>query len=242
VDLMALQKWNHFNTLFHPKQLNNTPKIKVALILADKEETIDLLDTTYTLNPLPERGGGEQWMAKYKIKVTNISDENLYISVLTLGSDMSITANPFHNESILLAPKTEKYFYDFDPYNRRIRCFLDTYKEVYNWQYEWFNYKFIVSETGDFSGSIPTFLQDGFYPPRLISNPMASVSRKKYLNKDHYWEIYTSSIRLKNPTYNEISGDLAARLAAYLKEERIAPYLRQVYPAAVLEEAGLASS
>jgi len=232
-DIIALKKWNHFHTLYHPNQLTNTPKIKVELIDANTKKVIDILDGVHTLKALPERAGKE-WAAKFQIKVTNSSTQDLYIAVLTLGSDMSITAKPFYNQSILLPPQKTKYFYDFEPYHRMAQCSLDTYKEVYNWPYEWFYYKFIVTEAGDFSASIPSFLQQGFYPPRLIGNPMGAVDRKQHLNQENYWAVYTSTIHLKNPTYNEISGHLAEQLDEYLAEDRIAPFLKKVYPDDIL--------
>ena len=232
-NLKLLKKWNHFNTLYNPNQLSAKPLIKVELIPDGGKMGIDITDAEYALNPFPDRMQGE-WSAKYRIKVSNLSKKELYILVLILGSDLSISAGAFNKQSVLLSPGEFKFLYNHLP-EATARCFLDTYKEVYNWKQEWFHYKFIVCEEGDISGST-TFLQKRVYPPLLRSNPMHFVGVKGYTKQKKYWTIHTSTIYLKNPTYNKISGELEKYLDWYLTDKRVAPFLKKLYPKSAFQK------
>lgn len=237
LELLCLKKWNHFNGLYNPNQLLSTSHIKMELKKEASEDWIDITDGDINLKAFEERNE-EAWWTKYQVKVTNQSSKDMYVSVLTLGSDMSISAGPFDGQTVLLPAGKSKYFYDHlaQETNDQIgqgfaQCYFDLYKEVYNWEYEWFHYKLIVSEAGDFSASIPSFLQEGFYPPRMISNRMNVVSRFEFEQQEQFWQIYTSTIRLMNPNYNQISEVIQL----HLKDDRISPYLKKVYPSNALK-------
>ena len=226
-DLAKLRRWHHFQSLHNPAQLCTSSLIKVELINKEGKST-DITDTQIILDANTDRFHNKWWYTTYQIKITNFAQQGLYILPLSLGSDGSISASPFDNRGIFLSVGASKYFYDHLA-NPIASCFLDVYKEVYNWEYEWFHYKFIVHTEEDISTSIPNMIQDSFLPPLLHSDNREANKRTSFLPEDVQWSVYTSSILMKNPSFNIISGALQQHLDYYLSDDRLRPFMEHNY-------------
>ena len=233
-DIQTLQQWHFFNTLYNPNQLRQAAPIKVELIPEGMKEGLDITDSIATLKANSNRWEG-LWYADFQIKLTNTSQQDLFIVALSLGSDLSISAAPLDSQSILLPAGKSKYFYDHSGYGKVARCTFDTYKEVYNWKKEWFHYKFIINSEEDISGSIPSFEQAGCLPPLPFGNRGAKgvTGKPRTHEKEAYWAVYTSTIELLNPSYDEVSGTLLDQWEIYKQE--IGEYLEKCYPVPALE-------
>ncbi len=231
--LPSLQKWMHFKNLHNPDQFQQTPPIKIELLNTDNQLIKNITNQSIDLNPKRKTRQG-LWFDTYKIKVTNVSDTDYYLSVLTLGSDMSITAKPFDQQSILL-PKGESQFFYKHLAQPIASAVLDDYKTVYNWPAEWFHYQFIIHYEEDFSSSIPTCLQAGLPTPTLRANWMNVIPREKLEMASQHWAVYTSTIRLLNPEYQTITGELAEHWTYYQKEEKLWPFIQKLYPKTAID-------
>jgi len=221
--LPNFQRWMHFKNLYNPDQPQKEPPIKVALLTTDNQFIKNITNQTSSLNPKQKTRQG-LWFDAYKIKVTNVSDTDYYLTVLTLGSDLSITAKPFDQQSILL-PKGESQFFYKHLAKPIASALLDDYKTVYNWQAEWFHYQFILHYEEDFSTSIPACLQPSLPNPILRSNRMGLIQRAEFELVPRNWAVYTSTIRLLNPTYQSITGELAQHWATYQNDARLWPFI-----------------
>lgn len=231
--LPSLQKWIHFKNLHNPDQFQHTSPIKVELLTTDNQLIKNITNQSIDLNPKCKTTRG-LWFDTFKIKVTNISDTDYYLTVLTLGSDMSITAKPFDQQSILL-PKGESQFFYKHLAQPIASAALDAYKAVYNWEAEWFHYQFILHYEEDFSSSIPACLQPGLPSPILRANWMNIVRREKLELSPKHWAIYTSTIRLINPDYQAVTGELALNWEHYKADRRLWPFIQNLYPQAAID-------
>lgn len=222
-DLSLLRKWNHFYHLKNEKQNDQPALIQVELVETENSKKKDITNNSYTLSPQSKRAPNKEWYSQYKIKVTNKTNKNLYILVLTLGSNISITSKPYDNQCIILPSGKSKFFYDHLP-EPIAWCSLDTYKELFNWEKEWFHYKFLINDRADISTSIPFFLQGTSSP-----NVRGIVLREKKDQKST-WTTYTSTIQLENPSYNIFDKEKAKILKKHLDNPRIAPLIMEIYP------------
>jgi len=195
-DLRLLRKWNHFYHLKNPQQNAQTPLIQVALTEIDTQKTVDITNGSHTLYAYPSKTPNGEWYSKYQIKVSNKSNKDLYIVVLTLGSNLSISSKPYDNQCVLLPSGTSKSFYDHLP-KPIAYCSLDKYKEVFNWEQEWFHYQFLVNDGENISTSIPFFLQGGAAPD-VRGIDLKNIKQSSKNN----WAVYTSKLHLQNPSYN----------------------------------------
>ena len=227
--LKYIIRWNHFDTLNNPDNKFDKPPVKVEIWETDNDKWYDITDNQYFLES--DMRYNDSFLYKgYKIKVTNISDEILYIGVLILNSDFEISTTPYEGKVIRLEPGNEKLFFD------HIKSFayagLDNYKEVYNWKSEWFHYKFIINNYDDFTTSLSDFEQPALDHP-ITKGEMrftgALEELKEFGQVRKKWGTLKSTIHLKNPTYNIISGDLEKYWDAYTEDERIAPFISNLY-------------
>ena len=164
--------------------------------------------------------------------MTNISKNDLHLVALSLGSDLSISADLFGHQCVLLPAGKSKFFYDHSN-DATVHCFFDEYKEFYNWPKEWFHYKLIVNSVEDISATIGTFTQPGLAQPLPFPATMRGT-RKRGTADDGFWGVYTSTIELTNSTYNQVTGSLLDDLDRHLADESVAPYLGKVYGEGVL--------
>ncbi len=231
--LTAFIKWHHFYSLDNPaKDYDNSP-IQVNIVLADGTKK-DVTNGTHSLIPLKDRDRDGDLYQEVQIEITNTSKERLFVGVLTLASDLSITSNPFNGIAVELQPNSSKTLYDHD--GNTVAVNFDQYKEIYNWKEEWFFYKIIYNNFEDFTPSLKSndFLQLALNPPITISKTKGAIrsergegSKVKEVKKK--WGTCRTRIELANSTYNKITGDLLALADEYGKSEKLSPFIKELY-------------
>ena len=225
-------KWNHFDTLANPDNKFDRPPIKVEICVIDTDKWHDITDTEFYLESDKRLENGLLYQ-EYKIKVTNVSNELLHIGVLILNSDFEISTKPFQNIIIQLEPGSEKLFFDHNE-KSFATAGLDNYKEIYNWKSEWFHYKFIINNYEDLTTSLSDFKQPALDHPILKDYFLNEQLRftgasEEFQEIREKWGTLKSTIHLNNSTYNLISGDLEKYWDDYIEDERIAPFISNLY-------------
>ncbi len=232
--IRSLIKWQHFFTLENPGKDFETCPIQVTLKESDEAWT-DVSNGTFRMNPMPERGQAGTLMQKVSIQIKNISTQRLYVGVLTLNSDLSITSKPFDGKVIELEPNAAKTFYDHKA--DKVFTSLDHYKEVYNWKEEWFYYKFIYNNYEDFSASLndQDFLQPAAEAPLTVQSlrrTLAETARGEGGEMEEVvkrWGTCVTRLELANTTYNAISGDLKDSWDEYSSSILLSPFIKELY-------------
>lgn len=224
----TLIQWNHFNTLENPDSTFDQPPIKVELRVEGEEAWKDITNGTVDLTPIKERDAGD-WLQGIEVKVTNVSTETLHVGVLSLTSDLGISSNQWNKNVVELKAGASKLFYDH--LGDQGEIYFDRYKEIYNWKYEWLHLKFIVNNYEDFTPSLREYLQPGLDQPLTLSaekgeRAKGARARSTVRNK---WGTLKSTIRLKNPEYNIISGELQTDWEHYQLSEEIGPFINKLY-------------
>ncbi|MEP6646834.1 MAG: SGNH/GDSL hydrolase family protein, partial [Saprospiraceae bacterium] len=231
--LNALIKWHHFYSLDNPGKDFEKPPIKIELISEDGQ-SVDITNGKYRLLPNTARLKSGELYKSTKITVTNISDENLFVGVLTLGSDISISSKPFNGIVVELPPGASKTLYDHNQ-NKEVFATIDKYKEVYNWKEEWFYYKFIFNNFEDFTPSLNNtdFLQPALDHPLILPEIKGLRSARgeggqveEVIKK---WGSCITRIELANSTYNIFSGDLLEHQDLYANSKLLSPFIKELY-------------
>lgn len=236
--LSYIVKWHHFDSLENPGKDFDQPPIKVELNLFPKPdqpgEWIEVTNRTIEMEPFAEPDADQEYYRDYLVRVTNVSDETLYVAALSLNSDFSITADQFYNQTIELQPGESKLFFEEEEKGSTISAYLDTYKAVYNWQHEWFHYKFLVNNFDTLTTAVDDFLQPALEPPLTIENTRGDIPKGQKLKSERKkierkWGTVKTTIHLNNPKYNIISGSLLKNWEDYSSSEMLAPFISQVY-------------
>ncbi|MCK8520046.1 caspase family protein [Aquimarina sp. D1M17] len=228
--LQKLIKWNHYHTLENPDNPFHQTPIKVEIRIDDKGKWKDITSLQHDLSVLPNQltKNGEHFQ-KYQCKVTNTSQQKLFVSVLLLSSDISISSAPFDHSTKELQPGHEVLFYEHQtlPYSG---WSFDSYKEIYNWKYDWVYYKFIVTMQDDITSSLPDMNQSALTPPiSHLGNMMGHTALSDLLPEEGKWDIYTSTLHLHNPNVNQITPKLKQNWNWYVNHDILAPFMRALY-------------
>ncbi len=228
--LEALIKWNYYHTLVNPDSGFAEIPIKVEAKIADQPQWVDITNADLSMstvkNKLTQNG---EYYQTYQVRVSNQSKENLFVTALILSSDLSISSDPLDHITKKLKPNESVLFYEHRdaPY---AGWFLDTYKEIYNWEQDWLYYKFIVNTHEDLTTSIPDMGQPSLPPPIThIGNTMGSGHISGVLPKKIKWEVYTSRLHLTNPSFNIIGEKLLKEWDWYTSNEIVAPFINRLY-------------
>ena len=83
-----------------------------------------------------------QVMQQYDVRIQNISEQTIFVGLVALYSDMGISSMAFNNKVVELQPGEVRQLYDekHTPYIQ-----LNDYNIDYNWEEEFFTYKFFIS-------------------------------------------------------------------------------------------------
>jgi len=225
-------KWHHFYSLENPSQDYDKSPIRVTLQY-NQNPAHDVTNGMIRMEALPARNENEEACQEMKIEVTNTSTETLYVAVLTLGSDLSISSNPFYENVVELNPGNSIQFYNKPGDAATVS--LDKYKEIYNWKEEWFYYKFIFTNSKELSTSIQTddFLQPALLPPLIYDPNNANDTNRgegsKLKEEKKKWGTCRTRIELANPTYNIPSGDLLKYAEEYGNSDVLSPFIKELY-------------
>ncbi|NNE25946.1 MAG: hypothetical protein HKN09_03820 [Saprospiraceae bacterium] len=229
-----VKAWHHFNTLNNPGSFN---KIPIAVNL-DPEGNRNWEDTNYAdhdidLFPIERTDEENEWTAYFNLRITNTTNEDLFVACLALDSDFEIDSL-IENHVIKLEPGQEVLL----PENSdQATITLPSYKEVYNWKSNPVRLKFIVSNKEDFSTLLIDAQQPALPHPLIDTTGLATRSgargsikpRGIVRRKKEKWQVFTTTLNLLNPEYNMVSGHLDERWDLYIKNEKIGPFISKLY-------------
>ena len=231
--LNYLCKWHHFLSLENPDKGFDIPPLKIEVQIVGTDQWADITNNQLDLMPLPQNDN--LLFQKLKIRVTNTSRQALHVAVLSLFSDFEIEASPFDNQSVKIEPGQSKELYDHLA-DSTAYISLEPYMDVYNWPWEFWNFTFIVNNFEDFTTSISDFLQPEVNHPFTISPSTKDISAfrgggpaQELKEVEKTWGTVKATLRLKNTTYNIITGDLKKLWQEYTEDERLAPFIGQLY-------------
>ena len=242
--LKYLVKWNHFDTLENPDKDFDKAPIRIELQIKGEDKWHDITNGEFFMEAMPNRYERTRpgtslvekfWIQAYKIRVTNLHFEPLNIGAFTLNSDLSIDTMPFDDRVIKLNPGRSHLFFEHKNQPYGVTTF-NVYKEIYNWKYEWLNYKFIVNDYQDFTDALKDYRQPSPGAPQTISPISKEIEiTRSGLSLDDLeevkkrWGTVKTTLRLKNPEYNIISGELLEYWDAYQNSPELGPFMSKLY-------------
>ncbi len=244
--LKALVKWNHFLTLENPGDTFEKCPIRVE-IKVNGQDWADITNGVVRMQPRDERHDSLGLLQTYKMRISNLTKETLFVGVLALNSDISITSNPFAQRVVELKPDGEqgatREFYDHKE-NALAYTALDDYKEVYNWKEEWLYYKFIFNNFEDFTQSIANreFLQAPLEPPymelglRTTGRQKGEGALEDLKEVKKKWGTCITRIELANSSYDQPTGQLLSNFNAYRESDIVRPFLEKVYSTPIFQD------
>lgn len=234
--LQTIQAWHHFDQLENPDPDFDTAPIKVEACIHGEDNWADVTDGSFTIQPV-SRDSDQDWYRSFDVRITNTTNEKLYVGVLMLNSDFGITAKPFDEQVIELEPGQSKMFYDHQ--NKPVTAYIERYKELYNWKAEWFHYKFIINNFEDFSITIKDYLQPGLPHPITEFDTRGGAKPKGEKDtgetpKPKKWCTLKTTVYLSNPSFNRMPDVLKSQWHLYIKDKILRPFLKAVYPEGVV--------
>ncbi len=228
--LAFLAKWNYYNTLENPEGGFSKTPIKVEIRTADDQPWVDSTNSEFDLIPFKDQlTRNNEYFQKYQVKVSNISNEEIFVTGLLLSSDLAILTDPLDNKTKHLKPGKSIMFYEHtsSPY---AGWSLDSYKEIYNWKHDWLYYKFIVNTGEDITTTIPGMQQNALSPPIThFGNMMGHGAVCDFLPEKTKWSVYSTSLKLINPDYNIISKKIRNNWDWYSEHDIVAPFINRLY-------------
>ncbi|GAA4271506.1 caspase family protein [Aquimarina gracilis] len=228
--LNFLIKWNHYHTLSNPEENFSQTAIKVEIRVGHDQSWQDITNSDFDLVPIENQlTRNDEYFQKYQVKVSNVSNEEVYVTALLLSSDLAIITDPFDHKTKHLKPGESIMFYEHTstPY---AGWSLDSYKEIYNWKHDYLHYKFIINNTEDITATIPEMAQTALPAPIThYGNMMGHGAISDFLPHATKWGVYTSSLRLANPNYNIISNKIIDNWEWYSSNEMVAPFINCLY-------------
>ncbi len=228
--LKSLVKWNHYHTLENPEVGFTKTPIKVEIRIDENQPWIDVTSSNLDLTPIENKftRNGE-YFQQYQIKVSNVCNEEIYVTALLLSSDMAIITDPLDHKTKHIKPGESIMFYEHTsaPY---AGWSLDSYKEIYNWKHDFLHYKFIVNNTEDITSAIPDMAQAALSAPIThFGNMMGHGAISDFLPQETKWGVYNTTLRLINPSYNIMSRKIINNWDWYSDNEVVAPFINGLY-------------
>lgn len=223
-DFKILSRWRHYHTLEKNEGFASIP-IKVEIKL--DSTWYDITNCNYSINTGVQRSANGQFRTQYQIKITNQTTDRLYITPIVLFRGcLEISSYPFKNSSTILESGRNQIFGNYIK--------LDDFQEIYNWPFEEACFKFIVSTVSDLGLSISDIIQTGFKQPQYCRGSEMSTERggggsSEVDHQKERWAIYTSSIKIMNPTLDQISGALLRDMGLYQENDVLSPFIERLY-------------
>jgi hypothetical protein len=243
-----LIRWNHFNTLINPTHPfesvsdgKNRKPIKVTFHLEGekggstvKKDPVDITESEIEFLPVLKRHPQKHYFYnRYRVEIENTSDQILYVGILRLGSDLSIDCYG-NGETIRLEPGITQAIYPTHPEKKIRRASFYPYQECYNWRYEEIIFKFILN-TNDFTPAFKEMSQPHIELPDVPDCPGAGKFRdairlsRSSMAKPSPWDVYTSTLRLKNPLENLFQGRFLKCPNVLAEDPIFTPFIKKLY-------------
>ena len=241
-------KWNHFNTLENPAHPFNFTKdqqvqkpIEVTFFLegaetntSQKTTAKNILDDAIEFPAISERHKTKgYYYNRYRVNLKNVSNKELFIGVLRLGSDLSIDCY-CNGEVLRLPPDKDIDLYTTKPDKSIRRVSFYDYQEGYNWKNEEIIFKFIIN-TEDFTPTFKKMEQPALSLPYMpccvgdVTHRSAGRSATMVIPTPMEWDVYSTSIRLANPSYNKFEGQLAKCPQKMDEDVWFGPFIAKLY-------------
>lgn len=226
--LKVVQNWHHYSELEVKDEFNKMP-IKIELSIDNGQNWTDISNGQISIEPGTQRsqnpGNPEFHEVQYRkcdFKISNLTSEKLYVTPITLNHGRLEISDPTGDgKSIELDGNNSKSFVQY--------LFINHYMEVYNWEQECSNYKFIVNNHSDLNAELPSILQEGLGEPyRSKGTTRGSMGGNAFEFQERN-AIYYAKVILKNPTFNQISGELANHQERYMNDEVVSPFIQRLY-------------
>ncbi len=228
--LKSLIKWNHYQTLENPEENFGKTPIKVEIRVEENQEWKDITNSEFELTTIiDQRTRNDEPFQKYQIKVSNVANEEVYVSALLLSSDLAIFTDPLDHKTKHLKPGESVLFYEHSsaPY---AGWSLDSYKEIYNWKHDFLHYKFIVNNNTDITSALPEMQQAALSSPITHHGTMMGHGAiSDFMPQKTKWNVYNVSLRLANPNYNISSKKILNNWDWYIDHEIMAPFINNLY-------------
>ncbi len=221
--ILKLIQWNFFDQLSNFQSHFDKPPIQVNIRIGQEEKWTDITQSEIFLNE-EDTTNSEQIRLSYQLSLTNVSNKRLYIGILSLSQDLAITSEPVGETVLELEPSQTKTL-------KRIKVFLNTEMEVYNWEYEQFIHQFIVYDYRNFAPTLKDAFQQGIKPPLLVETHRGEGNWDDIEGFSPNWGTYKTIVKLKNPNFNKVSGQLEEYWKDYQHSKKIYPFISRLYPA-----------
>ena len=226
-----LSRWHFIKNLENPNSNDLKDPLKIELVQMDNGVEIPLIGDEFIKYKI--KNGN--WEGIIKIKLTNTSNYNLYISSAYLDTEFQSYLDFLPNRVILLE-KNSSFFLKFDDKNE-IGLKLSDVIQEYNWNSIHEYIKFIISTTA-FEADF--LILDALPKPKTtetmrgedIAYKGSLVTKKIKIDS---WTTQTLNLNFKNPEYNKIK---AVTLKDLLKCEDTTYFAMNLYCDITLDKFG----
>ena len=225
---VTIQNWHHYSHLEAYDDFDSIP-VEIELSYDDGQNWMNIINGQKIIEPETQRyhfPGNLNYhkllYKKYQIRITNLTSEGLFVTPIAL----------FNGVLEISVPNNEEQSIEIDAGKSKTisnAVFIDHYMEIFNWEEECVNIKFIVNNHSDLNNELASILQSGFEKPySMKGRKRGGLPSNEFQNQERN-AIFSSKIILKNPTFNQITGQLAKQQDRFFDEELISPFLQRLY-------------
>ncbi len=226
--LGVIQNWHHYSELDIKDEFDRMP-IKIELSPGKGSCWTDISNNQIIIEPEAQRSINNSsptyhglLYRDYQIKLSNLTDTRLYVTPIALYNGLLEISEPTgENKSIEIDAGKSKIFDQV--------IFIDHYMEVFNWERECANYKFIVNNHSDLNAELPSILQNGLSEPYGYKGATRGGGMTNEFIFQERNAVFFSKVLLKNSYVNQISGDLVKQQERYNNDEIISPFIQRLY-------------
>ena len=215
--------WFHFKNL---EIQDDFEEIPVSIeIKTEDTEYCDITNGSFKMTPEGRIHGGCLGR-KYDIKVSNESNDNIYVTLLAAYHSLH-EISAVDNKTFEILPGKSKIFKNYMQ--------IDPYQEIYNWEEERVYLKFLVNNYGEITQEIASLSQDGFSAPLTHKGESRGGGSIEEIENPVKNGLYTTELILLNDSVNKVSGELESNFAWYLQHKQLFPFIENLYPKKVLK-------
>ncbi len=222
-NLQTIRNWFHFKNLEIQDAFKEMP-VKIEIKTEDSEYA-DVTKGSFTMTPEGRTGKGSLWR-KYELKVSNESNENIYVTLLAVYNSLH-EISAVDGKTFEILPGKSKIFKNYMQ--------IDPYQEIYNWEEERVYLKFLVNNYGEITQEIASITQSGFSPPMTHKGESRGGGSSEEIESPVKNALYTTELILTNNMFNKVSGELETNLGWYLQNKSLRPFIDKVYPKKVVK-------
>ncbi|MEL4454900.1 caspase family protein [Lutimonas vermicola] len=222
-NLPTICNWFHFKNL---EIQDDFQEIPVSIeVKTDDTEYRDVTNGCFEMKP-QGRISGNCLGSKYDIKVSNESNDNIYVTLLAAYHSLH-EISAVDGKTFEILPGKSKIFKNYMQ--------IDPYQEIYNWEEERVYLKFLVNNYGEITQEIASLSQDGFLAPLTHRGESRGGGSIEEIENPVKNAIYSAELILLNDSVNKISGELESNFSWYIKNKQVFPFIEKLYPKKALK-------